>query len=221
MGPYLFLRGGPFGWSRRGPASHSHADWLSPVLFLGPDPVLVDPGVYGYRTSSRDADRSWSGHSAVSFATPADPQPGGTFRWQSIPRPARLTWETGEQGLEVRGEVVWDRPRGPLLWQRILRYNELESIWLIQDRITGDIDGPVTWAFHFAPGCRVNPESDGVHVELASGRRLVLDVEPLGEIRVDNGWVASGYGSREPAPVLRRRLDSMPETTRVRITPAD
>ena len=123
--------------------------------------------------------------------------------------------------LEIRGEVPRDGGRGAILWQRILRYNELESIWLIQDRILGDVVGPVSWAFPFAPGARFAAGDSGGVLTLASGRRFRLDLDPVGELAVESGWVAPAYGERVPVQVLRRRIDPAPARADARITPLD
>ncbi len=222
-GDYLFLRGGPFGHGIPGPASHAHADLLAPVLYSGGEPVLLDPGVYGYGVGeeSRDAMRAWEAHSAVSFEPPAGPVPAGTFRWRRIPPPAVLTGGLLPEGAAIEGEL---RPGGggnPLLWHRSIRYNELHRAWLFLDRLSETASGPVTWAFRFAPGVRLEQtDRAGVYrVVLPSGRLLRLTLEPVGEVRLEEGWVAPSYGSRVTAPVLRRRLGRPPAEARTELAP--
>jgi len=220
---YLFLRGGPFGHGIPGPASHSHADLLAPVLYLDGEAVLVDPGVYGYAVGPtlRDGLRGWQAHTAVAFEAVAGPIPAGTFRWRRIPSPARLTGEITSEGVLVEGEVRRG-PRGnPLLWHRSIHYNQLRRIWLILDRFSQTATGPVNWAFRFAPGVGLEQtDVAGVYrVVLPSGRMWRLTLDPVGEIVVEDGWIAPAYGSMVTAPILRRRLGTPPSDARAEFAP--
>jgi hypothetical protein len=220
---YLFLRGGPFGHGIPGPASHSHADLLAPVLYLDGEAVLIDPGVYGYAVGEalRDGLRGWQAHSAVAFDVVAGPIPAGTFRWRRIPLPARLTGEITSEGVLVKGEVRRG-PRGnPLLWHRSIHYNQLRRTWLILDRVSQTASGPFDWAFRFAPGVRLEQtDASGVYrVVLPSGRAWRLTLDPVGEIVVEEGWIAPAYGSMVTAPILRRRLGTPPSDARAEFAP--
>ncbi len=220
---FLFLRGGPFGHGIPGPASHSHADLLAPVLYLEGEAVLVDPGVYGYAVGPalRDGLRGWEAHSAVSFGPDAGPIPAGTFRWRRIPPPARLSGEITAEGAVLEGEVRGG-PRGnALLWHRSIHYNQLRRIWLILDRFPQTASGPVNWAFRFAPGVRLEQtDASGVYrVVLPSGRMWRLTLDPVGEIAVEEGWIAPAYGSMVTAPILRRRLGTPPSDARAEFAP--
>ncbi len=222
-GGYLFLRGGPFGWGVPGPCSHSHADWLSPVLALDGTPVLVDPGVGGYRVAPglRDGFRTWSAHNGPGFHPPRPPRPAGTFRWRGLEGvSARLDGGLTGDGAEIRGEVRWEGGREPLLWSRSIRYNQLDRTWLILDRVSETTPEPVTWALHFAPDIRLEPGPDPgvVIVTLPSGRRWSWAWDPAGEIAIEEGRTAPAYGSLVTAPVLHRRLGT-PGASRLLITP--
>jgi hypothetical protein len=220
-GDYLFLRGGPFGWGIPGPASHSHADWLSPVLFLGGEAVLVDPGVYGYRLGSalRNGFRGWEAHNAVSFEPDQGPYPEGVFRWRGLGIDAVLDGRRADGKVEVHGRVRWGRGPKALLWYRSVLYNELDASWLLLDRVSGTWSGPVTWAFHFAPGVRVEPsrEEGNARLLLPSGTVLHLETEPGAETRWEQGWVAPAYGMVQEGTILRRRFQRTPEEVRLRI----
>jgi hypothetical protein len=220
-GDYLFLRGGPFGWGIPGPASHSHADWLSPVLFLGGEAVLVDSGVYGYRLGGalRNGFRGWEAHNGVCFEPPPGPYPDGVFRWKNLGIDAVLDGRRLEAGVEVHGRVRWGRGPKALLWYRSVLYNELDASWLLLDRVSGTWMGPLSWAFHFAPGIRVEPSrEEGIaRLLLPSGTVLRLEFEPAAETRWEQGWVAPAYGMVQEGTILRRRFHRNPEEVRLRI----
>lgn len=226
-GDYAFLRAGPFGWGKRGPASHSHRDRLCPVLWVGGEPLLVDPGVYGYRVGrrDRDADRVARAHSGVDVVDALGPRPDGTFRWRDFGGEARLEPAPGD-ALGVSASLVWPSRGGALLWHRSLRYNVLDDTWSIADRLSGPWTGPVTWSWVLAPGVRVEPSGEGgrYRLTLPSGRCRVLVVEDPVRGGPEPGWLATAYGERVRTVVLRWQqdtpVDTPPFECSVRILPA-
>jgi hypothetical protein len=221
-GDFLFIRGGPFGWGIPGPASHSHADLLAPVLHLGGEPVWIDPGTAGYRVPAplRDGLRGWEAHTAPAFEPPRGPAPAGTFRWRDITLVASLEAKPGPQGPEIDGEVRWEDRSNPLRWRRCIRYNQLEKAWLLLDRFSQSHPGPVTWAFRFAPGIQLERLGTGgvYRVTLPSGRRWRLELSPGEGARIEEAPVAPAYGTIVTAPVLRLRLGAPPPELRVFLT---
>ena len=200
-GDFLFVRGGPFGWGVAGPAAHSHADWLSPVLYLDNEPVLIDPGVFGYDIGMdlRNAFRTWESHSTIVPGAGRGPLPAGLFRWSSMN--ARSELRALENG--VAGRVTWTDGE-PLLWHRSIGYNQLRRGWRIEDRVEGASSEPLRFSLHFAPGTSLETgQGPGdLGVRLRSGRILPLGFEPSSDPEVGTGWVAPAYGRRETGLVL-------------------
>ena len=200
---FLFARGGPFGWGIPGPASHSHADWLAPVMYVDDEAVLVDPGVFGYDVGKelRDGFRDWGAHNTFLPPPEAGPRPVGMFRWGTWNSEANIEPSPDVQG--ILGRVQW-RGERPLLWHRRIGYNQLRQAWRIEDRLQGTRRGPVGWSFHFAPGAEIAPvqEPGGFRLTLRSGRIVGIELAPGGVARIEEGWVAPSYGRREPCRVL-------------------
>ena len=204
-GDFLFVRGGPFGWGRPGPASHSHADWLAPVLYLDGEPVLIDPGVFGYDVGGelRDAYRRWEAHNAIDPGYGRGPEPAGLFRWQKLEARAEIRLD---QAGEVNGRVIWPG-RPPLLWHRSIGYNQLHRGWRIEDRLESAVSGPVTCCLHFAPGIEVQAGGLGdFGLGLRSGKSFRLRLDPAVDTTIRKGWAAPAYGRREPNLVLTYTL---------------
>ncbi|HET9234643.1 MAG TPA: alginate lyase family protein, partial [Candidatus Eisenbacteria bacterium] len=200
-GDFLFVRGGPFGWGRPGPAAHSHADWLAPVLNLDGEPILIDPGVFGYDVGSRlrNAFREWEAHNAIMPGAGRGPEPAGLFRWRGFD--ARADIALGE-AWEVKGRVMWPHPP-PLLWHRSIGYNQLHRGWRLEDRLEGAASGPVTCCMHLAPGIEVDAGKPGEFgLRLRSGKSFRLRLDPAVGTEIQKGWVAPAYGRREPSLVL-------------------
>jgi len=197
----MFVRGGPFGWGIPGPAAHSHADWLSPVFYLDGEPVLMDPGVFGYDIGMdlRNAFRTWEAHSTIQPRPENGPLPAGLFRWSHFD--ARCEIQVLENA--AVGRVIWAGGE-PLLWHRSIGYNQLRRGWRIEDRVESTSPRPVRASLHFAPGTTADkgPRPGEMQVALRSGRVLQLRFEPPADLEVGTGWVAAAYGRRETGLVL-------------------
>jgi len=84
---------------------------------------------------------------------------------------------------------------------------------LILDRLEGTGNHLIEAFFHFAPGqARLLPNGNGVQVSTASGIHAVLQVVGTDALQTDllqggaepdGGWLATSYGRKEPAPVVR------------------
>jgi hypothetical protein len=208
-GDFLFLRGGPFGWGIPGPAAHGHADRLAPVLTIAGEPLLVDPGTFGYAVGEglRDAFRTAAAHGGLVVEPDPGPVPAGTFRWRRLRTSADLTTREVDGGVVLEGKVAWGR-RGALRWHRSIRYDHLDASWLIEDRVAGSDDRTLEWVFRFSPRARIEESGEAgvLRVGLPSGRTVTFRMTPPGDVRVGTGWVAPRYGKRVEAPVVRRRL---------------
>ena len=218
-GDFLFVRGGPFG---HGSSAHSHADWLSPVLYLKGEAVLIDPGVFGYgvEASGRNAFRDWPAHNVLYLEPNPGPTPAGRFRWKGVGDPASLDIRFPDDGVEVQGAVAWGRGEQALLWHRSIRYNQLSDFWLIRDRTSKNIQGPVCWAFHFAPEVLLEETGQGQFLMTTpAGKKYKVTLDPAGTSSLDTAWVAPAYGVRCEGLVIRRRVDSPPEDSELRISP--
>ena len=217
QGFWLFVRSGPFGWTERGPASHSHCDCLSPVVFIAGEPLLVDPGVYGYNVSGgwRDSFRDWKAHNTVDLPG-QDPQSAGTFRWRRLPPGGHLR-NPDSEALSLEGEVALRRQNQLLIWQRLFSYNQLDESLEIRDRFpkaNPELAGQdLVWSFHLPAETSVELSEGGATIQLPRGIRVEMTCEPLGRLRVDDGWVAPSYGRRVAAPVLRRVLTGPVDST--------
>jgi hypothetical protein len=147
------------------------------------------------------------------------PYPAGLFRWRDIPPAAGVRVEPKEAGFGILGTLAMGGGRSPLLWHRVVRYNELAESWSIRDSIQGKYDGPVSWAFHFAPGASLEPIEGAVRVRLESGTRYLLRLTPPGDVRLETGWIAPAYGHRRESPVAVRRLEAPFDTAEALLAP--
>ena len=79
---------------------------------------------------------------------------------------------------------------------------------VVEDELRGTGRQVADAYLHLAPGAVVAAEGDGRYA-IADGDRpaAVLSIRGADSVAVESGWVSSSFGSREPAPVLRARLE--------------
>lgn len=195
--------------------THGHADMLSVWISSFGQPLLIDAGFFTYNGSPEwhRYTRDVSGHNTVRLDGQSQAKLHAKNAWACASRPGALS-------LESRAGFVWvegshsgfvgvndcTRHRRAIAWNR-------ESCWLIVDRLEGTGWHDIEVFFHFAPGhLSVNPEGGsvsvitnrGVYAVLQSAGSHTLEIEGLvGRGEPEGGWSASGYGAKEPAPVVR------------------
>ena len=196
-------------------SAHGHSDLLSFTLAAHGKPLIVDGGFYTY-----DEDPLWhryfreaSAHNTllVDGASHANFHPSNA--WSSVATPESMQWhstslfeyvESGHAGFF--GVVPAVRHRRALFW-------DLADKWVILDRLEGEGVHDVEVFFHFAP-CEATLLGDrqGVAIKTAQGAlaELVLlegadcQIEIIaGRSGPEGGWIGTGYGYRQRAPVAR------------------
>ncbi|NNF08153.1 MAG: hypothetical protein HKN21_15420 [Candidatus Eisenbacteria bacterium] len=218
---YLYMRGGPFGW---GPsAGHSHMDRLAPVLWFRGNPVFVDPGMFGYQIPLEHFHgmRGPEAHGGITPSPWPGPSPEWFFRWDKSPSPASMAPKALEDGFQVEGKVNLGDESKPLIWHRTMRYNQLQEIWIISDRINHSPGGPIQWGFSLAPETTVREVSSGVmELNLQSGNQLHLSFQPPGSTRMESCFVSRAYGQRQTATRILRELSPGILESEITIGPA-
>ena len=217
---HLCFDGGPIGVGLHATDipcfTHGHADLLSVNVSAFGKPLLVDAGFYTFNGSPdwHRYCRDVAGHSTVRVDGASQARLSVANHWSCVAAPGPLLWRTSEHREIVEGSHtgfygVKDRIRH----HRSIVWNGDSHGWLIFDRLEGEGEHFVELFFHFAPGrADVLPETDGVAVETDDHLHAVLkrlDSFPLStEVKMggagpEEGWIATSYGRREPAPVVR------------------
>jgi hypothetical protein len=205
-GSTLWMRCGMLGLAPH--AGHGHADLLHVVLHTERGPQLVDSGTFTYNGDQEDRRyfRSTQAHNTIVVDDMAQAKTRTRFSWERIPRCDDLVWHSDEKFDWISAQ---HQSYGIIThWRGVL---SLKSFcWLIFDQITGPGSHHISSFFHFPPGADV--EHTGESTVTIPGS-LVLEglcvPESLnrcgdGTWRVEQGWVATGYGSRTRAPMARR-----------------
>jgi uncharacterized heparinase superfamily protein len=197
-------------------AGHGHADALQVLLDVGGRPVLVDPGtcVYNRAPEWRRHFRSTAAHNTVSVDGLDQSVAWGTFAW-------------GETAAVLAGEPAfgegwqlahaahdgYERLRGAVHHARHV-LAVADDYWLIADVLTGRGDHRYAWHYQFAAemavafergddGARASASDGVVRAGLTFAASVPVHARiAVGETSPLQGWVSSGYGQRQPAPVL-------------------
>ena len=138
-------------------AAHGHADALSVQLFVGAQPVLIDPGTYVYNgnPSMREFFRSTKAHNTVCFDGGCQSEALGPFLW----------------GKRAECDCVRTSADGVLArcrWQDGITKHTREVCMLgnnsisIQDAFESPGGSTVFASFHFAPGIEISVEGDSL-----------------------------------------------------------
>jgi hypothetical protein len=192
-------------------AGHSHASILSFELSLAGKSVLIDPGTSTYASAGpwRNHFRSLEAHNTLRLGEHVLYSMAGPFRWDNrnavtpLPSP-----ELTSQSVQL-GYTAGKSSKG-FRHVRTFRMESDRSL-TVEDSLEGSGVKSVALWLHFAPGCRVNQESDnefsirldGIAVRLAlNGFRHPQYRRWEGSEAPVAGWFSARFDSRIPATVL-------------------
>ena len=181
---YCFVRCGEYGLAPN--YSHSHADQLSPVLWLRGQPVVIDAGTFTYNgdPEMRRYFRSAQAHNVLTINGADMAEQTGTFSWRN---PPRAVCEKSRDD-EIAGSV------GP--WRRTIRCEPRRFV--ITDHAPS---GKLCWRFHLHPDLKMSRCGEGAfhfgNFQLTSP----------GTLRVGQGWFSPAYGVRRPIDVCEISMD--------------
>ena len=179
---YCFIRCGEFGLPPTFP--HSHADLMSPVLWLRGEPVFVDPGTYTYNGDPAMRRYFRLAHNVLTIDEQEMAEPTGTFSWRNPPHGVCEKWND----TEFVGSV------GP--WRRRIRYDAGQFV------ITDAVAGNRRWRFHLHPNLKVTRCGNG---EFVFGQ---FRLRAPGKLRVREGWYSPSYNVRVPIEVCEISMDA-------------
>jgi hypothetical protein len=217
---HLVFDAGPLGCPVSG--GHGHADLLAIQCSAFGEPVLVDPGTYGYRndTEWRDFFRGSAAHSSVVVDGVAQAIPAGPFRWRGRPRARLRRWDATEGVLQAEAEhAAYGRLADPVLHRRRVLFVE-NRYWVVVDELEGAGEHRVDLQLQFGPiEVTVEPSrwvrgrgpgGHGLLVRAFAAIPLTLE-RWEGERAPLRGWLSPAYGRCVPAPlVVHRAVATLP-----------
>ena len=202
---------GPLGCTVSG--AHGHADLLSIQCSVFGDPVIVDPGTYGYTAEPewRDYFRSAAAHSTLTVDGMDQSEPRGPFRWSRRPRATLREWlSTSSFDLVDAEHNAYVHLDSPIVHRRRVLFVK-PDFWVLVDDITGSGRHEVDLSFQFAPlpaaltapgCCRVETGGGSVLWLLpCAGVPLSTSIKS-GGLQPMRGWISKRYGHKQPAPAL-------------------
>lgn len=209
---YLAFDAGPFG------AGHQHEDKLGFELSAFGRCFIIDPGRYAYAASPmRHFCLGTASHSTAMI----DGQ-GQARRRKDPKRPWVVKEPLPNKWVSTRlidcAEGFYDEGYGPdgatsVVHRRAIVFVK-PDYWVIADRIEGEGEHRVDTMFHFTPGKLELDEKTGTArsaekdraslqiVPAADSAKLFASIVEGQDDPVVQGWIATGYGKRVPAPTL-------------------
>jgi hypothetical protein len=206
----LILDAGPLGCPVSG--GHGHADLLAIQCAIFGEPVIVDPGTYGYADVEwRNFFRGSGAHSTITVDGLDQATPRGPFSWHVRPS-ARLLKCVSTETLDIADaeHAAYAELADPVIHRRRVFWAK-PHYWVLVDDLTGAAEHRIELRFQFAP---MDVAVDGaLWARAVSARGAALFVRafataPLsaevatGSLAPRAGWVSPAYGCRQPAPVL-------------------
>jgi len=226
----LILDAGPLGCPVS--AGHGHADLLAIQCAVFGEPVIVDPGTYGYADSEwRDFFRGSRAHSTVTVEGLDQALPRGPFSWHERPSARLLGWaSTDTLDVAEAEHAAYAALPDPVIHRRRVFWAK-PHYWVLVDDLQGAAEHRIELRFQFAP---IDVAMDGALWARAVGARggalfvRAFATAPLsaelatGHLAPRAGWVSPSYGCRRPAPVLiYRAAGRLPMRVATLLMPAD
>lgn len=195
---------------------HGHADALSLVLSVGGREMLVDPGtcVYNAATEWRSFFRSSRAHNTVVVDGQDQSKAGGTFQWcTQAETQVRNRFELEELAYVEGEHRGYARLSSPVSHKRRLLH--CKGYWIVVDELEGSGKHTFDFLYHFSPELALDlqgsPDEPVEVLAHAHDSALLLFLDATASLRPKiicgqdaplQGWVSSGYGVKQPAPVL-------------------
>ncbi len=210
-GTHMFLDAGPIGFD--GDAGHGHNDTLSFELSAPGGVFISDSGTYCYTSDQAQhrAFASTAAHNTVEVDGAEVAEFASIWRIREDgTRPRVVRWEHGgdEEWWEAE-HFGYTRLEGRVIHRREVRHQVRERRWRIVDRLSGAGNHRAVLHLHLNPEVQVKAIAPNVLLLRRTGGALRLQCsEP---VELVDGWVASRYGVKLAAQVLRaRRAGQLP-----------
>lgn len=193
-------------------AAHGHGDILSFELAIDGQPLIIDPGFFTYFGSLEWHRylRSTRGHNVIEVNGAGQAVHEGRIGWSQVSSPRQEFWILTPQ-YELAGGAIdrFEQLAEKFFQRRHILFNK-GNYFLVMDEVNGEDCGKgfrIESTFHFAPGDLKCDSSRLLFNGNLSGLLAVPDSAKIdvfkGGNAPDQGWIASGYGEKEPAPLLR------------------
>lgn len=194
-------------------AAHGHADILSLEICLEGQPLLIDPGFHTYfgKLEWHRYFRDTRGHNTLTVNGCGQAVHENRIGWSGVSSPRVEHWiSTTEIDFACASMDRFAGLQLPVRHRRFVLFSKIYGL-LVFDEVTGEAAQPleIESSLHFYPG-RVALQDQKLMFNgcpvgcFAAPENTAVTVETGGQ-NPDQGWVATGYGEKQPAPVLRMK----------------
>ena len=187
-------------------AAHGHADALSFELVSYGQSVIVDSGFYTYF-----GDIEWhkhfrheEAHNTIKIEGYRQAEYCGRLKWKNVKKPELIKWDCNSDYNIVIGKIEYE---DGIFCEREILYLR-KAFWLFNDYVfVQDKDAVVKSYLHFDPRVELIIDEKNKNI-IAKAGNIGIFIHYFADAKVDavkggdipaNGWVARGYGMKEPA----------------------
>jgi hypothetical protein len=184
-----------------GDGGHGHYDALSIDVAAG-TPIVVDPGRFSYCDDPphwRRWFKSTAAHNTVTVDG-LDQTPYRRGKPTGAVAEASLLQRLAGSGLDVLYGEVKSPAYEAIHRRRILFVGK--EYWIIHDFLAGTKPHRYDLRFHLAPSSAGQPMLAADNPRLVRAPGVCLIVAPPWPVAIEDGWVSTYYGIKEPAPVV-------------------
>ena len=196
-------------------AAHGHADALSIEVAAYGVPILVDPGFYTYNGNEQwhRYFRETDAHNTVVVDGCSQAEYRGRLKWSHAPD-TKLHHAIVTKIFDYAegSHDGYSRLTRPVAHRRAIVFLK-PDYWLIRDELWGEGEHRIDRYFHFADvEILCDEDRKLVHTRSSHGSNLAVlsigkDITEIEIMRGGNepksGWIATGYGKKLRAPVVR------------------
>ncbi|MFN8058313.1 MAG: alginate lyase family protein [Vicinamibacterales bacterium] len=188
-----------------GDGGHGHYDALAIDVSSARGPLLVDPGRFTYAEGEPNWRRWFKSTSAHNTVT-VDGLDQTSYRRRRPKEPtaqaALLTRVSAPRLDLVAGEVR--SPAYDAVHTRTVVF-VADEYWLVTDHLTAPSPHDYDLRWHFAPSDRALVIEDDDTATRVIAPNVVVDLAPVRDVDVEEGWYSPLYGVKHPAPVASIR----------------
>ncbi len=198
-------------------AAHGHAGALSFYFSAGGFPIFVDPGTYAYHANKkwRTYFRSTKAHNTLCLDRVDQSVISGNFMWSKKANASVKGFYKGQWIMGMHDGYKRFGTKG-MIHEREIKYDNIENMWHIRDKLTGNGKHLVEIYFHLDPSCSIdNKNNNKLEIRFPGGVCNFIFEPDLnceifnGDSKLPLGWYSPSYDVKYPTStiVLKKEID--------------
>ena len=177
-------------------AAHGHADALSFQMFVGGQPVFIDPGTYIYHCDleSRNAFRKTQNHNTVCINGRDQSEMLGAFLWGRKAVCRLIDYSEMQDRVEI---IASHDGYTPVIHTRKFMFDRWSELSIIDQIDNANQSNQIQINYILAPDCRVTIEERAIHITYNFARVKIIIKSPNVNVRIRDLQYSAKYGRKQ------------------------